>query len=127
MFRRLVSPIVVALVSSLAVPALAASKDAPAKSVTAKKPAKKVLKADRPGPSATQHRADPKGRTFIKTQRAGWQEVVVGHKVVATRADGSKVTGTIREVSELAIVIEPPQSRRVTIASNDLAQVFAAH
>ena len=63
-------------------------------------------------------------RAFIRTTRAGWQEVVVGDKVIATRDNGTKVSGTIKEVSDYSIVIEPKKSEKVTIASNDLAQVF---
>ena len=113
-----------------------AKKPAATKSTKKKAPAKKkavAAPAATPTPAAVEaiapaatHKADPDGRTFIRTQRAGWQEVVVGEKVVATRADGSKVTGTIKEVSDYAIVIEPKTASKVTIASSDLNQVFAS-
>ena len=133
MLRRLVT-LVALSAFALATPAFAAAK-------TAKKPAatKKATATKKKAPAATPTAtpvaevvATPapvkKGksldRTFIKTTRAGWQEVVVGDKVIATKDNGKKVSGTIKEVSDYSIVIEPKGSEKVTIASNDLAQVF---
>ena len=135
--RRFVT-VLALLAMSFSVPALAASskkssskkpaatstkKKAPAKAVATPTPAPVVETASASG----RHKADPDGRTFIRTQRAGWQEVVVGDKVEATRVDGSKVKGTIKEVSDFAIVIEPKAHQKVEIASGDLNQVFRAH
>ena len=135
MLRRLVSIAALAALT-LSFPAFAASGKSSARPatkssskkkapVTKKKPVATPVAVATPAPAAT-HKADPDGRTFIRTQRAGWQEVVVGNKVTAHRADGSQVTGTIREVSDFAIVIEPKTTQQVTIASSDLNQVFAA-
>ena len=141
MLRRLVTLFTLAAFA-LATPAFAASSSAkkPAskssnttttkkkkkkskKSKTVKKSVKKA--AATPAPVAAPVKKGPaKSRAFIRTSRAGWQEVIVGDKVIATREDGSKVSGTIREVSDYSIVIEPKKTRKVTIASNDLAQVF---
>lgn len=141
MLRRLVSLAALAALT-LSFPAFAATGKSSAKpatksstaskkrkaKTTKKKPVAKPAATATPAPVAATpvHKADPDGRTFIRTQRAGWQEVVVGETVVATRADGSKVTGTIREVSDFAIVIEPKTAQQVTIASSDLNQVFAS-
>ena len=132
MLRRLVTMIALASFA-LATPALAASKAAKkpaAKSTkstksTAKKPAATPTPVAEVAPTpAPAKKASSKDRAFIRTTRAGWQEVIVGDKVIATRDNGSKVSGTIREVSDYSIVIEPKKSEKVTIASNDLAQVF---
>lgn len=133
MLRRLVTVIALAAFA-LATPALAASKAAkkPAakstkstKKSTAKKPAATPTPvAEVAATPAPAKKGASKNRAFIRTSRAGWQEVVVGDKVIATRDDGSKVSGTIREVSDYSIVIEPKKTEKVTIASNDLAQVF---
>lgn len=133
MLRRLVTVFALAAFA-LATPALAASKSAKkpaaksAKTTTRKKTKKKSAKpsitpvaAATPAPA---RKGPSKSRGFIRTTRAGWQEVIVGDKVIATRDDGSKVSGTIREVSDYAIVIEPKKTGKVRIASNDLAQVF---
>lgn len=143
MLRRLVSIAALAALT-LSVPAFAASgnsstKPAAKSSSTKKKaPAKKTTRKAKPAAVATPtpapvaatpaslHKANPEGRTFIRTQRAGWQEVIVGNEVIAKRADGSQVTGTIREVSDYAIVIEPKTTQQVMIAASDLNEVFAA-
>jgi hypothetical protein len=130
MLRRLVT--VIALASfAFATPALAAAKKPAAKSTkstkksTAKKPAATPTPvAEVVATPAPAKKGVSKDRAFIRTTRAGWQEVVVGDKVIATRDDGSKISGTIREVTDYSIVIEPKKTEKVTIASNDLAQVF---
>ena len=133
MLRRLVTVIALAAFA-FATPALAAkaaAKKPAAKSARSKTTAKKKKPAATPTPvveavatPAPVKKGPAKSRGFIRTSRAGWQEVVVGDKVIATRDDGSKVSGTIREVSDYSIVIEPKKTQKVTIASNDLAQVF---
>ena len=133
MLRRLVTLAALAAFA-LATPAFAAAKAAkkPASTKKAASTKKKAVATPTATPVA-ETVATPapvkKGkaldRTFIKTTRAGWQEVVVGDKVIATKDNGKKVTGTIKEVSDYAIVIEPKGSERVTIGRNDLAQVFA--
>jgi hypothetical protein len=134
MLRRLVT--VIALASfALATPALAASKAAKKPAAKSTKSTKSTAKKPAATPAATPvaevvatpapaKKSASKDRAFIRTTRAGWQEVIVGDKVIATRDDGSKVSGTIREVSDYSIVIEPKKTEKVTIASNDLAQVF---
>ena len=142
MLRRLVSVLALSAVV-LASPAFAASKSskkgskpAATKSSKSTKTAKKAAPAATPTPVAEAPAPEKEkapapvssGKsTFIKTHRAGWQQVAVGNKVTAFRADGSKVTGTIKEVSDYSIVIEPKKTERVTIASKDLDQVYAAH
>ena len=138
MLRRLVTVLVLGAFA-FATPVLAAEKKSSSKKPAATKsaskkkaPAKKVAKpAATPAPVAEVAPAPVKkkgpklDRTFIRTTRAGWQEVVVGDKVIATKDDGSKVSGTIREVSDYAIVIEPKKNaQEIEIASNNLAQVF---
>lgn len=131
MLRRLVTLVALSALA-LSTPAFAAAKAAkkPAatkKSTPAKKKAPAAASTATPVAEATPapvKKGKALDRTFIKTTRAGWQEVVVGDKVIATRDNGSKVTGTIKEVSDYSIVIEPKKSEKVTIASNDLAQVF---
>ena len=133
MLRRLVTPVALSAFA-LATPAFAAAaKTAKKPAATKKAAATKKKAAPAATPTATPVAAATtapvkKGksldRTFIRTTRAGWQEVVVGDKVIATRDNGTKVSGTIKEVSDYSIVIEPKKSEKVTIASNDLAQVF---
>lgn len=140
MLRRLVTFVILGAFA-FASPVLAAEKKASGKKAaatksTAKKAPAKKAAAAKPAATPTpvaEVAATPapvkkgakKDRTFIRTSRAGWQEVVVGDKVIATKDDGSKVAGTIREVSDFAIVIEPKKtSSQVEIASNDLAQVY---
>lgn len=136
MLRRLVTVLVLGAFA-FATPALAAEKKSSGKKPAAtkstskkkaavKKPAATPTPVAEVAPTPTPVKKGKKlDRTFIKTTRAGWQEVVVGDKVIATKDDGSKVTGTIREVSDYAIVIDSKKSsNQVEIASNDLAQVF---
>lgn len=131
MLRRLVT-LVALSAFAFATPAFAAAKTAK-KPAAAKKAAAKKKAAPVATPTATPvavatpapvKKGKALDRTFIRTTRAGWQEVVVGDKVIATRDNGTKVSGTIKEVSDYSIVIEPKKSEKVTIASNDLAQVF---
>jgi hypothetical protein len=130
MLRRLVT--VAALAAfALSAPAFAAakktSKPAATKSTAKKGTKKKAAATPTPEAVATPEAtpvakkpAKKMDKTFIRTHRAGWQEVAVGSKVIVTRNDGSKVNGTIREVSDEEIVVG-----KTTIASRDLAQVFA--
>lgn len=72
------------------------------------------------------HVSDPSGSAFIKTQSAGLQQVEVGRYVRAIRTDGTEVTGAIREVSSVAILIEAANGTTVLIRGTELRQVQAA-
>ncbi len=79
-----------------------------------------------PIPTARAHVPDPSGRTFLKTQSAGLQEVVVGRKVKVMRTDGKIAVGTILEVSEVAIVIDTG-GQRLVIDAAEIAQITKAN
>lgn len=87
---------------------------------------------ERPEPEPTPpqplapHVPDPSGKAFIKTGAAGLQQVEVGRYVRALRTDGSEVVGTIHEVSEVAIVVDPGDGSSVMIRAGELRQVNAA-
>lgn len=72
------------------------------------------------------HVPDASGSAFIKTQVAGLQQVEVGRYVRALRTDAPDVVGTIREVSSVAIVIDPGDGSAIMIRATELRQVQAA-
>jgi hypothetical protein len=67
-------------------------------------------------------RPDGKGPLFIKTGRAGLQEVAAGRKVTVTLANGEVVKGTITAVAEHGIVLQTADGERI-LAAWELVQI----
>jgi hypothetical protein len=63
-----------------------------------------------------------KGPLFVKTGKAGLQEVAAGRKVTVTLANGETLKGTITAVAEHGIVLQTADGERI-LAAWELAQI----
>lgn len=71
-------------------------------------------------------RPEGKGPLFVKTQRAGMQQIEAGRRVEVTLVEGGeKVTGTLLGVEEYGVALETDGGERV-IAAREIAQVYRA-
>lgn len=65
------------------------------------------------------------GPVFLRTQRAGLQEVEAGRRVEVTLAAGDKLTGTLTGVEEYGVTVETESGERI-LAAAEIAQVYRA-
>jgi hypothetical protein len=67
------------------------------------------------------------GPVFIKTERAGMQQVTPGERVKLFRTDGGTVIGKVVAANADGIVIDVGGNLELVVAAPQIAQVFKAN
>ena len=76
-----------------------------------------------PAPAPTpMPRPSGKGPVFIKTKKAGLQEVVAGKRVAVTLVNGDLLIGELTAVAEYGVVLKSDTGERV-LAAGEIAQI----
>ena len=67
------------------------------------------------------------GPVFIKTHRAGMQQVTPGERVKVWRTDGGTIVGKVVAASEKGIVIDVGGNLELAVPAPQIAQVYKAN